>query len=482
MPNHLDGLAVASSFETRVRRVFWLLLGGLIVVAASGAVAAAAVAGTSRDIETAQTAARLASRVREGLLEQANGLRGYILTGRDDTRERYVSGGAAADENHDQLWETAATIGGLPPLLTELDDAIETWRSVADDEVALVRAGRATEVGAIVRSGVPQDRFDVIRQRSDDLDEFLERIVDARRARQNALGRWLMAGTAVVVTAGALVIVSTRRWLVRSVSAPLAALADAAAHGDPRPFETLGAGDVSGEISALARNTGRFLSAKDLERHEAVLDAADDERRRIAADLHDGPVQTMFALQLMLRRLGGRLRGRGDPDGAEVTDEAVAALESTQAQLRWMMFDLAPPGLGDRPFADLLGEMMSQVLEPPTRLRTDIPRDVDADTTVQYVLYRVITEALRNVNKHAAASEVSITVTSSERALGVEITDDGVGFEPSRAAPGHAGLDIMRSMVASVGGVIDISSAPARGTAIHVVVPAGFRAGGRMPA
>jgi signal transduction histidine kinase len=371
------------------------------------------------------------------------------------------------------LREMADTLGGLAPLLTGLDEAIQSWRAAANEEVALVRSGRQEEAIAIVGSGVPKERFDLVRQRSADLDEFLARIVDARSARQNALERWVAVGGAIVVVAGVVVVVSTHRWLGRSVTRPLATLTGAVAGGDARPFDVVAGGGAAGEISALARGAEQFRSTKDRERHEAVLAATQSERRRVAADLHDGPVQTLFALQLALRQLGGRLRRQGDPGGAEVADEGVAVLESTQAQLRWMMFALAPPGLGHRPFVDVLADTLPQILEPPARLRIDAPRDIEVDQSTQGILYRVIVEAIRNVNKHAAASEVRILITPVGSTVDVEITDDGMGFEPARAAAvGHVGLDNMRSMVESVDGIIEIVSAPGAGTRIHVIVPA----------
>lgn len=472
MPTLLETPASGGSLEARLRTVFRLLLGGLVLVAAAGVVSALALEGAARDIDSVQGALQMSSRIREGMIEQETGVRGFILTERADFLESFPRGGSAVDEQLAQLREVATTIDALEPLLSELEESITAWREIADDEIELVRTGRMDDATAIVASGVPKERFDVVRERSGELDDFLARLVESRTTRQNALERLLAVAGAIVAIGGILLVTWTHRWLVRSVTRPLAVLTGAVGRGGESPFETLAGGGAAGEVAALARSADQLRSTKDLERHEAVVAATHVERQRIASDLHDGPLQTLFGLQLQLRQLRDRLRADHDLEGAGVAGRGVDVLEATQTQLRGMLFDLAPPGLGDKSFVDVVVDTVPHLLDPPATLTVDGRHDIELQASTQYLLYRVIVEAIRNVNKHAAASTVDISVAATADGVSVAIVDDGVGFEPTLPVTGpHFGLDIMRSLVGSVDGRIEISSAPMGGTTVHVVVP-----------
>jgi signal transduction histidine kinase len=87
-------------------------------------------------------------------------------------------------------------------------------------------------------------------------------------------------------------------------------------------------------------------------------------------------------------------------------------------------------------------------------------------------LYRIAQEAMHNAVKHARASRIDVTLSSTSTSISVEVRDDGVGFDPSQDFAGHLGLHSMRERMAVVGGTTDITSAPGQGTCVRATAPA----------
>jgi PAS domain S-box-containing protein len=203
-----------------------------------------------------------------------------------------------------------------------------------------------------------------------------------------------------------------------------------------------------------------------------LVSAQEAERQRIAADLHDDPVQSMTALGFRLYALGREL----GPEHAETVAELEREVSRTVERLRTLMFELRPPALdrqglaaaielylgqgapGERP----AGRVVNRVVEEP-------PPDIRA------VLYRICQEAITNVRKHANADRVEVVLEEIARGIRVRITDDGDGYDPrsgATAAPGHLGLTAMRERSELAGGTFSITSELGTGTTVEVWVPA----------
>ena len=457
MPDIDDRPTTGPSFEGRIRTVLWILLTGTFLVAASGIVSAWALTDSARDVAAVEHASDVLDGIRSGMVDQETGVRGFILTGREDFLAPYPEGVETAQANRTLLGEMAVRIGGLDSL-GALDESISSWQAIADEEIALVRSGQIDAARAIVESGVPKARFGEIREHLRVLDDSLTQTIAERNARQVDLERRLAMVGVIVLLAGTAIIIVTLRWLRRSVTRPLATLTGAVGGGRQEPFADLAGEGAAGEVSAIARSADLLRLNKDTERNEAVLVAEQTERARVAADLHDGAVQMLFALQLRMQHLLGRKLEGDDPDDETITvvRHGVEVLESTQAQLRVLMFDLAPPGLGRKPLGEVLAATVPQVLEPPTRAELDVPDDVEFGMASQLVICRVAIEAIRNVNRHADATTVTIRIRQERDGVSVDVIDDGNGFDPLAAVTaGHFGLDIMRSLVVSVGGTFE---------------------------
>jgi signal transduction histidine kinase len=219
-----------------------------------------------------------------------------------------------------------------------------------------------------------------------------------------------------------------------------------------------------------------------------VLQAAEDERTRIAHDLHDGPVQQLAVLNYDIyrarKRIGdllGRVSGEdlmGELQGAdEVLEGVERGLGEETRVLRHLMSALRPPVLDNRGLAEALDEHV-QRFEQEHRVAVDVDLELDGrlPPELETILYRIVQESLTNVAKHARAKQVTVTVEQLEEGtVRLRVRDDGVGFDASDAArllrEGHFGLAGMRERASLVGGTVEAQSQPGQGTTIEARLP-----------
>jgi signal transduction histidine kinase len=221
-------------------------------------------------------------------------------------------------------------------------------------------------------------------------------------------------------------------------------------------------------------------AARQQEREAALartVAAAQQERQRLAADLHDGPVQELTAMGLQLDRAGQRFAA-GDQESADaLVEDLREALGKQIADLRRLLADLWPPALDQHGLADAL-RLHATSFTQQTGIDVDLDVQVEQrpSGTVETTVYRVVQEALTNVAKHAQARHVQVRVAAGRDGVQLLVGDDGGGFDPAEAAGllagGHYGLAGMRERVELVGGRLEISSAPQQGTVIRVTLGA----------
>lgn len=214
---------------------------------------------------------------------------------------------------------------------------------------------------------------------------------------------------------------------------------------------------------------------------QQVLDVAEEGRRRLAEELHDGPVQhlSVSAMRLSAVRRSLRADPGADPGLLSRLDQVAGGLEDAVGELRTTMSRLYSPRLEQRSLGEALraaavngadGQPLLLIVED--RLAEPAPAAIGA------VLYRIAMEALRNVGKHAQATTAWVAVDAAGGSLRLVVQDDGIGIdedgldvEALRAA-GHIGLLSMRSRVLMLGGTWRIGRrSPAGGTVLTVTVP-----------
>ena len=227
----------------------------------------------------------------------------------------------------------------------------------------------------------------------------------------------------------------------------------------------------------LARSLARRVEQAHRDRMELLqraVDASDLERRRIAADLHDGTVQDLVAASYALTSARERL----GPDGNGASTALERADETTRSavrELRGLLVDIYPPRLREAGLASALRDLCPPLEERGPRTHVDVPTDLQLPDDVTALLYRTAQEAMRNAAEHAEAQNVRVQVRASEGTARLSVADDGVGFDHERAlaaaAEGHFGLRLLRDQVRDAGGTFELDSAPGRGTRVGVEVP-----------
>ena len=244
--------------------------------------------------------------------------------------------------------------------------------------------------------------------------------------------------------------------------------------GDLTARSEVSSGDEIGELGRSLDAMAEELSARDVERAHllgAVVEASEEERRRIAGDVHDDSIQVMSAhvmsLQLLRRRVD-------DADLEQRILELEASGRAATARLRDLVFELHSPTLEEHGLNAALESLVDRTFEGvavthtvTSTLSEEPPRSSAATA------YRIAQEAIHNARQHARPSTVRVDVGREGDDLVVQIVDDGAGFDPHSVEerPGHLGLRGIRERAAAVGGRIEIDTAPGRGTMLLCRIP-----------
>ena len=206
--------------------------------------------------------------------------------------------------------------------------------------------------------------------------------------------------------------------------------------------------------------------------------AQEDERRRIARDMHDELGEQLTALALRIGALKEACTGRADLAPQVDALEAIARrLDHDVDQLVWQLRPTALDDLGlGAALANYVQDWSSRV-NIPARLHTSGLRDERLATEVETTLYRIAQEALNNIAKHSGAGHVEVLLERRPDCVLLIVEDDGVGFDPGGSATSHGvGLEGMHERAALVGASLQIESAPGKGTTVLVRMDARVRA------
>ncbi len=216
---------------------------------------------------------------------------------------------------------------------------------------------------------------------------------------------------------------------------------------------------------------------------ESLLQISDGELQRVLLDIHDGPVQYMFAALSQLDLLRRALAPcAGCLDGVPALDRADRIrllLESGLSEIRTFIGAFRTPDFDARDLASLLeGLALEHEAMSDTVLTLDIAADLpDVSLAQKIVLYRVLQEALSNAYRHGHATGVKVRLEARglrgpDARLHLTIADNGKGFDPATLqGPHHFGVAGMRERAEMVGGHFSLEGAPGRGVTIRVEVP-----------
>jgi signal transduction histidine kinase len=240
-------------------------------------------------------------------------------------------------------------------------------------------------------------------------------------------------------------------------------------------------GEVDGELTQRREAEARLsTSLADLEIADSqrrrlldkLVNAQEEERRRIASDVHDDSVQLIAA---SIMRVSLIRQQDLAPGTAEQLAKLQSSLEGSVERLRNLLFQLRPPSLDRAGLSAALTEYFAQwAPEANIAYRIDNRLRTEPDSNTRVALFRIAQEALTNVRKHSRARTVTVTLDAESSGVRLQIEDDGVGISNADAdgSPiGHLGLVTMRERAELAGGWCRVHGVPSHGTVVEVWLP-----------
>jgi signal transduction histidine kinase len=266
---------------------------------------------------------------------------------------------------------------------------------------------------------------------------------------------------------GAPIIVEGRLWGAMNAGS-------AAEHPLPADTETRLVSFTELVATAVANAESRAALAASRAR---IVAAADESRRRIQRDLHDGAQQRLVHAVIGLK-LASRALNNGDANATELVAEALRHAEQANAELRELVHGILPVALTTDGLGGGLDALVSRIPLPVTA-HVSVGR---LPATVEATAYFIVSEALTNVLKHAHADRAIVTVHADDRRLRMEIRDDGIGGADPQEGSGLIGLS---DRVEALGGTLQLTSPTGGGTTLLIQLPVeeptGTRPGQRPP-
>lgn len=206
-----------------------------------------------------------------------------------------------------------------------------------------------------------------------------------------------------------------------------------------------------------------------------IILAQEEERKRIAREIHDGPAQTLANLVLRTE-IAERMAAKQDYDLIQMElADLKGQVRSGLEEIRKVIFNLRPMALDDLGLIPTLRKL-AQDFEDKTKIHTLFEvtgKEIRLSSSMEAAIYRLLQEALSNVHKHAEASRVSIVLSYMNDKLQISVNDNGKGFKrkPDNDDQAHYGIIGMYERVDLLEGTIDIQSEPGKGTGIKIQIP-----------
>jgi PAS domain S-box-containing protein len=230
-------------------------------------------------------------------------------------------------------------------------------------------------------------------------------------------------------------------------------------------------------LMALIRDVTRRKQAEEALRKEQqvlkhLLQASDHERQLIAYDIHDGLAQQLAAA-IMQFQIFEYLADKTTAEAARVYEAAVAMLRQAHFEARRLISGVRPPILDESGIVAALAHLVhDQTLErgPKVEFHSKVSFQ-RLEAVLENALYRIVQEGLTNACKHSQSQKVRVALQQRGDQVRVEISDWGVGFEPSKVKEGCYGLEGIRQRARLLGGRATIKSTPGKGTRISVRLP-----------
>jgi len=387
-----------------------------------------------------------------GMLEAESAQRGYLLTGRQDHLQPHAAAVKEVGDTLDRLERTHADTSSMQPALAALRQAVQLKLAEMAQAIRQRDEGPMSAAAANLASdaGIAQMKAIFLRT-----DELLALEAQQGVARAASLQRVLELSRVGVISLCVIGLLALFLYLRHGLALQAHEL-------DLKRTAQVERERLEAEVIQ------RTAQLTDLTRH--LLSAREDERNRLARDLHDELGSLLTSAKLDAARIKSRLAGAA-PEAQERLAHLVQTLNASIALGRSIIEDLRPSTLANlglvsaieilvREFAERSGVQVHRTLAP-----------VKLKASAELMVYRLVQEAITNISKYAKAKQVWVTLAAQDGQVQVSVRDDGVGFD-TNAQPGSTyGLVGMRFRVEAERGVLTVESDAGQGTRVAAILP-----------
>jgi two-component system, NarL family, sensor kinase len=205
---------------------------------------------------------------------------------------------------------------------------------------------------------------------------------------------------------------------------------------------------------------------------QAVLQAEEEERKRIAGDLHDSVAQKIVVAKMNLESLGNKINEMTGPE-QKIYQNITSLLDESATEVRNLSHSMMPQAFSHSGLTDAVKDFLDKVPVRDLHIHFDAEGDFTAiKETTSLMIYRIIQEAVQNVLKHAKATTLDVAMIAENNECDITIEDNGVGFDTTAAALKQStGLKNIQSRIDYLNGKLEISSKPGKGTMLVLYVP-----------
>ena len=388
------------------------------------------------------------------MVDAETGQRGYLLTGRAEYLQPYRN--AFDDINAAVQWlrRHYADSPAHVRVIRELDSLVQRRLSELDATLRLYDEGRAQAWRAVLLSDIGKEQMQEIRKLS---ERLLEEEARREEAGREDVRHTLLFNRIGVAAMTAISLIALAMYLRQSAALE--------SHRRERQQQVESERDQL-EMEVTRRTAQLTELAQQLtELAQHLQTAREDERSRLARELHDELGALLTAAKLDAARIKSRL-GTAAPEAAERLGHLNEILNNGIALKRRIIEDLRPLGLlaaleiQTREFAERSGVDVECRLEP-----------VSLEPSAELTAYRLVQEAFTNIAKYARAQHVEVSLAVRDGMAEISVRDDGAGFNPQLRRSSAHGLLGMRYRVEAEGGRFALESAPGQGTHIHAMLP-----------
>jgi two-component system sensor histidine kinase DegS len=232
-------------------------------------------------------------------------------------------------------------------------------------------------------------------------------------------------------------------------------------------------------IGYLRGDLARFNEALEKAQHHQLLrlqiiQAQEEERKRVARDIHDGPAQLLANVMIRSEIVERMLKSERYEEARKELATMKDMVRNSLSDVRKIIFDLRPMALDDLGLVPTLRKYMKDI-EERTTLTVELKtygEVVRLPSTLEVAVFRLVQECLSNAIKHAKARTVKVSLEFARNVLLVVVKDDGIGFIPEQTQKGaHYGILGMKERITLLSGTMQIHSAPGNGTTVYFRIP-----------